>query len=86
MIRLDLLIAIPEDLYGPIVRHSGLVNTRGIIVQDGTIDSDYQGVVCVVFLTPLVFAQRICNGTTDEMNFRQWIVDSYCANDFEKVK
>ena len=46
MIKLS--IAIPESYYGRIVGRSGLTNTRGIILHDGTIDSDYRGVVCVV--------------------------------------
>ena len=48
-IKLDISIDIPEGYYGRIVRPSGLVNTRGIIVNDGTIDWDYRGVAWVVF-------------------------------------
>ena len=48
LIKLDLSLSIPEGYYGQIVGHSGLPNICGIIVHDGTIDSDYQGVVCVV--------------------------------------
>ena len=46
--KLDLSKFIPEGYYGRIVGRSGLANMCGIIVHDGTIDSDYQGVVCVV--------------------------------------
>ena len=48
-IKLDISIDIPEGYYGRIVRPSGLVNTRDIIVHDGTIDSDYRDVAWVVF-------------------------------------
>ena len=48
LIKLDVSMAIPEGYYGRIVGHSGLENMCGIIVHDGTIDSDYRGVVCVV--------------------------------------
>ena len=48
LIKLDLSMAIPEGYYGRIVEHSGLENMCGIIVHDGTIDSDYRGVVCVI--------------------------------------
>ena len=48
LIKLDLGIAIPGGYYGWIVGRSGFANTRGIIVHNGTIDSDYRGVVCVV--------------------------------------
>ena len=49
LIRLDLLIAISESYYRQIVGCSDLENMRGIIVHDGTIDSDYQQTICVVF-------------------------------------
>ena len=48
LIRLDLFIAIPERYYGRIVGRSGLANTHGISVHNGTIDMDYRGIVCVV--------------------------------------
>ena len=48
LIKLDLSMAIPEGYCGRIVEHSGLENMCGIIVHDGTIDSDYRGVVCVI--------------------------------------
>ena len=48
LVRLDLLVAIPKDYYWWIVRRSGIANTRGIIVHNGTIDLDYRGIVCVV--------------------------------------
>ena len=48
LIKLDLSMAIPEGYYGRIVEHSGLENMCGIILHDGTIDSDYRGVVCVI--------------------------------------
>ena len=47
LIRLDLLMAIPKGYYGRIVCRSGLANTHGITVHDGTIDLDYRGKVCV---------------------------------------
>ena len=40
-IRLDFLVAIPEGYCGRIVGRSLLANMRGIIVHDGTINSDY---------------------------------------------
>ena len=43
-----MFIAIPEGYYGRIVGCSGLANTHGITVHNGTIDSDYRGIVCVV--------------------------------------
>ena len=45
---MDLIIAIPEGYYGRIVGHSGLANTHGITVHNGTIDSDYRGIMCVI--------------------------------------
>ena len=48
LIRFDLFIAIPEGYYGRIVGRSGLANVHGITVYNGTIDSDSQGIVCVV--------------------------------------
>ena len=48
LIKLDLNIAIPKSYYRRILGRSGLANTGGIIVHDGTIDSDYRGIVCVV--------------------------------------
>ena len=48
LIRLDLSIAIPEWYYGRIVGRSGLANTHGISVHNGTIDMDYRGIVFVV--------------------------------------
>ena len=48
LIRLGLFIAIPEGYYGRIVGRSGLANVHGITVDNGTIDSDYRGIVCVV--------------------------------------
>ena len=53
LIKLDLLIAIPEDYYRWIEGRSGLENIRGIIVHNGTIDSDYRGIVCVVLFNLL---------------------------------
>ena len=50
LIKLDLSMAIPEGYYGRIVGRYGLANMCGIIVHDGTIESDYRGVVCGVFL------------------------------------
>ena len=47
-IKLDSNITIPEGYYERIIRHSGLASTRVIIVQNGTIDSDYCGIVYVV--------------------------------------
>ena len=41
-------MSIPEGYYGRIVGWSGITNICGIIVHDGTTDSDYQGVVYVV--------------------------------------
>ena len=41
LIRLDLLVAIPEGYYERIVERSVLANMHGIIVHDGVIDSDY---------------------------------------------
>ena len=41
-------MSIPEGYYGRIVGWSGITNMCGIIVYDGTTDSDYQGVVYVV--------------------------------------
>ena len=41
LIRLDLVMAIPKGYYGRIVGHSGLGNTHGITVHNGTTDSDY---------------------------------------------
>ena len=49
LIRLDLLNAISEGYYRQIVGCSDLENMRGIIVHDGTIDSDYQRTICVIF-------------------------------------
>ena len=43
-----MFIAIPEGYYGRIVGCSGLANTHGITVHNGTTDSDYRGIVCVV--------------------------------------
>ena len=43
-----MFIAIPEGYYGRIVGRSGLANTHGITVHNGTTDSDYRGIVCVV--------------------------------------
>ena len=43
-----MLIAIPEGCYGRIVGRSGLANTHGITVHNGTTASDYRGIVCVV--------------------------------------
>ena len=51
LIRLDLLIAISEGYYRQIVGCSDLENMCGIIVHDGTIDSDYQYTICVVFFS-----------------------------------
>ena len=53
LIRLDLLTAIPEDYYRWIEGRSGLENICGIIVHNGTIDSDYRGIVCVVLFNLL---------------------------------
>ena len=44
-------IAIPKGYYGRIVGRSGLAISRGIIVHDGTIDSDYWGDVCVILFS-----------------------------------
>ena len=41
LIRLDLFMAIPVGYYGRIVGRSGLANVHGIMVHNGTIDSDY---------------------------------------------
>lgn len=41
-------IAIPEEYYGSIAGHSGLANTYGITVRNGTIDSNYWGIVCLI--------------------------------------
>ena len=48
LIRLDLFMAIAEGYYGKIVGRSGLANSHGIMVHNGTIDLDYQGKVCMV--------------------------------------
>ena len=41
-------MAIPKGYYGKIEGGSGLANTHGITVYNGTVDSDYRGKVCVV--------------------------------------
>ena len=46
--KLELSIAIPKGFYWRIVGHSGLAISRGIIVHNGTIHSDYWGDVCVI--------------------------------------
>ena len=51
LIRLNLNIAIPDGYYWRIVARQGLANMSGIIVHNGTIDSDYQGIVCMVLFS-----------------------------------
>ena len=51
LIRLDLFIAITEAYYENIVGRSGLANVHGIAVHNGTIDLNYQGIVCVVLFS-----------------------------------
>ena len=46
--KLNLSMTIREGYYGQIVGRSGLANMYSIIAYDGTIDSDYRVVVCVV--------------------------------------
>ena len=46
--KLNLSMAIREGYYGQIVGCSGLANMCNIVAYDGTIDSDYRVVVCVV--------------------------------------
>lgn len=48
LVRLDIHFAIPEGYYGKIVGRSGLENKHGLIIHNGTIDSDYRGIVCVI--------------------------------------
>ena len=49
LIRFDWFMAIPKGYYGRIFGRSGLANTHGITVHNGTIDSGDQGIACVVF-------------------------------------
>ena len=48
LIRLDFCMAILDEYYSRIVGHSGLALKNGLWVHNGTIDSDYCGVVCVI--------------------------------------
>ena len=49
LIKFDLLMTFPVRYYGKIVGRSGLANVHGITVHIKTIDSNYRGIVCVVF-------------------------------------
>lgn len=44
-------ITVPEGYYGRIVGHSCLANICGITVHNGMIDSDYRGIVSVLFFS-----------------------------------
>lgn len=47
LIRTDLNLAIPTGHYGKITERSGLA-LKIIVAHNGTIDSDFRGVVCVI--------------------------------------
>ena len=47
LIRTDLNLAIPTGHYGKIAERSGLA-LKIIVAHNGTIDSDFRGVVCVI--------------------------------------
>ena len=78
MITLDLAIAISEGCYGRIAGWSGLAKQQGIIVHDGTIDSDYLSEVCMVLFN--LFNQEY----TAKSNSRvaQLIIDRYFTQKF----
>ena len=48
VILTDLKQAIPEGYYGRVVRRSGIAKKYGVMVHNGTIDSDYHGIVGVI--------------------------------------
>ena len=48
VILTDLKLAIPEGYSGRVVRRSGIAKKYGVMVHNGTIDSDYHGIVGVI--------------------------------------
>ena len=47
-VLIDLKVAVPEGFYGRVVGCSGIAKKYGITVHNGTIDSDYRGIVGVI--------------------------------------
>ena len=48
LIKTDLCPEIPKGYYGRVVGRSGLANFKGLFAFNGTVDSEYRGIVCVV--------------------------------------
>ena len=48
LIKTNLYLEIPMGYYGRVVGRSGLANFKGILIFNGTVDSEYSGNVCVV--------------------------------------
>ena len=47
-VLIDLKVAIPEGFYGRTVGRFGIAKKYGIMVHNGTVDSDYRGIVGVI--------------------------------------
>ena len=47
-VLIDLKVAIPEGYYGRVVGHSSMAKKYGMMVHNGTIDSDYHRIVSVI--------------------------------------
>ena len=48
LIKTDLCLEIPKGYYGRVVGRSGLANFKGILVFNGTVNSEYRGKICDV--------------------------------------
>ena len=80
VIRLDLAVAIPEGCYGRIAGQSGLAK-RGIVIHDGTVDSDYPGEVRVVLFNLSNKKYTVRTGN----RIAQLIIEQYIAPKFVLV-
>ena len=85
VIALDLAMAIPEGCYGRVAGGSGL-RKCGLVVHDGTTDSDYRGEVCVVLFNVSdedysifnsIFNNIYSDFKTQEINLQLQKVPSY---------
>ena len=51
LIQTDLCLEIPKYYNGRVVGRSGLANFKGILIFNGTVDSEYRGNICFVIFS-----------------------------------
>ena len=81
LVLIDLKVAIPERFYGRVVGRSGIAKKYGITVHNGTVDSNYCGIVGVILFN--FFSEEYVIEKGDRI--AQMIIERYYTPKFVEV-